>query len=112
MKSADELQQLANICEERGDYAKAARLHRKALAFKEMTATKDDPELASYLYNLGMIHCANDMKQEAEKQFNRLLNILTQYFPEEHADVIEIRRILQDLYFDEEVSVTVFAVTA
>ncbi|MBY0357573.1 MAG: tetratricopeptide repeat protein [Candidatus Obscuribacterales bacterium] len=112
MKRADELQQFANMCEEKGDYVKAARLHTKALAAKERVSEKDDPELISYLYNSAMINCAIDRKQEAETLFNRLLELLLAYYPEEHLDVKEIRQILLDLYVDEEVSALPLAVTA
>lgn len=112
MKRADELQQLANACEDRGDYAKAARLHTRALVAKEKTSGTDNPELVPFLYNLGMIHCAIDMKQAAEGYFHRLLELLLTYYPEEHLDVKEIKLILQDLYSDDEVSALPLAVTA
>lgn len=112
MKTAAELQNLANLAEERGDYAKAARLHSKALEKMEKETGTDQPELIEYLYNLGMIRFALDEKNEARNYFSRQLSILLQYFPEEHTDVIELRQILTDIESCEEIAVTPLAVSA
>ncbi len=76
MKTATELQQLADICEERGDYAKAARLHGKALIAAERTYEADSSELVSFLYNSGMISLALDDSEKASILFARLLQLL------------------------------------
>ena len=112
MKSAAELQILANHAEERGDYAKAARLHVKALAKIEKEVGAEQPELIDYLFNVGMIQCALDMKDEAKGCFTRQLSILLQFYPEEHVDVIELRQILADIESSEEIAVTPLAVSA
>lgn len=112
MKSAAELQILANLAEERGDYAKAARLHTKALAKIEKEAGLDQPELIDYLYNLGMINCALDKKEAAKECFTKQLSILLQFYPEEHLDVVELRNILADIESSEEIAVTPLAVSA
>ncbi len=112
MKSAAEIQSLANIAEERGDYAKAARLHQKALVKMEKEVGADHPELSDYLFNVGMIRCALDDKTAAEEAFTRQLDILLQYYPQEHIDVIELRQILSELHSNEEVAVHPLKITA
>ena len=112
MKSAAEIQALANLAEERGDYIKAARLHQKALVKMEKQVGCDQPELIDYLFNVGMIRCALDDIASAEAVFIRQLNILLQYYPEDHADVIETRQILADLHQNEEVAVLPLRITA
>ncbi|MBX9572980.1 MAG: tetratricopeptide repeat protein [Candidatus Obscuribacterales bacterium] len=112
MKSAAELQNLANLAEERGDYAKAARLHVKALAKIEKEVGSEQPELIDYLFNLGMINCALDKKDEAKDCFTRQLSILLQFYPEVHVDVVELRQILADIDSSEEIAVTPLAVSA
>lgn len=112
MKSAAELQELANIAEERGDYAKAARLHQKALLRMEREKGTDDIGLADYLFNLGMIRCALDDRSGAEEAFSRQLSLLLQHYPEVHIDVIELRQILAELHESEEVAVIPLKITA
>lgn len=112
MKSAAEIQTLANLAEERGDYAKAARLHQKALVKMEREVGPDQPELVDYLFNVGMIKCALDDRTAAQEAFARQLDILLQYYPEEHIDVIEIRQILAELHSNEEVAVIPLKITA
>lgn len=112
MKSAAEIQALANLAEERGDYAKAARLHQKALVKKEREVGADQPDLVEYLYNVGMIRCALDQRQSAEEAFTRQLDLMLQYYPEEHVDVIELRQILAEIHTNEEVAVNPLKVSA
>ena len=112
MKSAAELQSLANLAEERGDYAKAARLHKKALAKLEREIGIDQPELIDYLFNVGMICCALDDRQAAEVAFTRQLDLLLQFYPEQHIDVIELRQILTDIHDSEELAVKPLKITA
>ncbi|MBX9688909.1 MAG: tetratricopeptide repeat protein [Candidatus Obscuribacterales bacterium] len=113
MKTAAELQTLANVAEERGDYAKAARLHQKALTKMEKQVGLDQPELLEYLFNLGMIKYALDQKEAAETAFTRQLDILLQYYPEEHMDVIELRQIITEIHAnEEEVAVHPLKITA
>lgn len=102
MKSAAEIQALATLAEERGDYVKAARLHQKALVKRENEVGADDPQLIEYLYNVGMIRCALEDRKAAEQAFTRQLDLLLQYYPEEHLDVIELRQILSDVRSNEE----------
>jgi hypothetical protein len=112
MKSAAEIQNLATLAEERGDYAKAARLHQKALAKMEKQVGHDQPELIDYLYNVGMIQCALEHRKAAEDAFTRQLNLLLQFYPEDHADVMELRLILSEIHSSDEVAVTPLAITA
>jgi hypothetical protein len=112
MKSAAEIQALANLAEERGDYVKAARLHQKALVKMERQVGPEDAQLVDYLFNIGMIQCALDDLAGAEATFTRQLNILLQFYPEEHLDVIETRQILAELYQNEEIAVIPLKITA
>lgn len=112
MKSAAEIQTLANLAEERGDYTKAARLHQKALVKMEKEVGADQPELVDYLFNVGMISCALDDRTAAQQAFSRQLSILMQFYPEEHIDVIEIQQILAELHSNEEVAVMPLKITA
>ncbi len=112
MKSAAELQTLANLAEERGDYAKAARLHQKALVKMEREVGTDQPELIDYLFNVGMIRCALDDRKGAELAFTKQLDLLLMFYPEEHIDVIELRQILSDIHDSEEIAVKPLKITA
>lgn len=112
MKSAAEIQALANLAEERGDYIKAARLHHKALVKMERQAGADHIDLVDYLFNLGMIQCALDDLSAAEETFTRQLIILLQHNSEDHIDVIETRQILAELYSNEEIAVIPLKITA
>lgn len=76
MKTAVELQQLADICEERGDYIKASRLHGKALAAAQRDYGPESVELESFLYNSGMIALALDENTNASRHFERLLKLI------------------------------------
>jgi tetratricopeptide (TPR) repeat protein len=112
MKSAAEIQTLANLAEERGDYAKAARLHQKALVKMEREVGKDQPELVDYLFNVGMIKCALDDREAAQEAFTKQLDILLQFYPAEHIDIVELRQILSELHSNEEVAVMPLKITA
>jgi len=112
MKSAAELQTLANLAEERGDYAKAARLHQKALVKMEKEVGPDQPELIDYLFNVGMIRCALDDRQAATEAFTRQLNILLQWYPEQHIDVVELKQIISEVEENDEIAVKPLKVSA
>ena len=112
MKSAAELQTLANLAEERGDYVKAARLHQKALVKMEREVGPDQPELIDYLFNVGMIRCALDDRKAAEAAFLRQLDLLLLFYPEQHIDVIELRNILAEIHESEEIAVKPLKITA
>lgn len=75
MKTAVELKEIADICEERGNYSKAVRLHNKALSSAERTFGKDSSELIPYVYNVAMISLAVDDHARAKAEFSRLLNL-------------------------------------
>ena len=96
MKTADELQQLADLCEERGDYPKAARLHGKALQAAERSYGKQSSELVSYLYNFGMIALTLGDNESAQKSFERLLETLST-FGGSSADLEEVHQLLDSL---------------
>jgi hypothetical protein len=96
MKTAIELQQLADICEERGDYVKAARLHKKALQSAERTYGVEASEMVSYVYNVGMISLALDDNQGATQQFSRLLQLFERNGGETN-DVEEVQQLLYAL---------------
>ncbi len=112
MKSAAEIQNLATLAEERGDYVKAARLHQKALAKMEKQVGFDQPELIDYLYNVGMIQCALEKRTAAEEAFTRQLNLLLQFYPEGHKDVVELRQILSEIHSSDEIAIQPLAITA
>lgn len=75
MKSPAEIQKLADLCEERGDYLNAAKLHDRALRLAEQEFGSTSPELESYLYNCAMIACALDEIERSRTMFRRLLSI-------------------------------------
>lgn len=75
MKSPDEMQELADICEERGDYKKASQLHEKALRLMELRYGHTYPGLETYLYNAGLVACALDQIAKSRTHFERLLEL-------------------------------------
>lgn len=96
MKTAVELREIADECEERGLYTKAARLHKKALLNAERTYGKDTSEMIPFLYNMGMISLALDNGGEAKGCFNRLLELFASVGASAE-DVEEAQQLLLDL---------------
>ncbi|MCC6977672.1 MAG: tetratricopeptide repeat protein [Candidatus Melainabacteria bacterium] len=90
MKNIADVVLKAEMLEERGEYRKAERMYKKALAMQEKSVGEDHPELADYLYNLGMIQCALDKNTEAEVVLNRLLTLLQDDTTERDYDAQEI----------------------
>lgn len=96
MKTAVELKDIADECEERGLYTKAARLHKKALLNAERTYGKDNSEMIPFVYNMGMISLALDNSGEARGCFNRLLELFAAVGASAE-DVEEAQQLLFDL---------------
>lgn len=87
----------AEMLEERGEYRKAERMYKKALVMQEKAVGEDHPELADYLYNLGMIQCALDKNTDAERVLNRLLTLLQDDTTERDYDAQEIVLLLDSI---------------
>ncbi len=87
----------AEMLEERGEYRKAERLYKKALVMQEKAVGEDHPELADYLYNLGMIQCALDKNTDAERVLNRLLTLLQDDTTERDFDAQEIELLIDSI---------------
>ncbi len=87
----------AEMLEERGEYRKAERMYKKALVMQEKAVGEDHPELADYLYNLGMIQCALDKNTDAERVLNRLLTLLQDDAAERDYDAQEIVLLLDSI---------------
>ncbi len=87
----------AEMLEERGEYRKAERLYKKALVMQEKAVGEDHPELADYLYNLGMIQCALEKNSDAERVLNRLLTLLQDDTTERDYDAQEIHLLIDSI---------------
>lgn len=87
----------AEMLEERGEYRKAERLYKKALVMQEKAVGEDHPELADYLYNLGMIQCALDKNTDAERVLNRLLTLLQDDTTQRDYDAQEIHLLIDSI---------------
>ncbi|HEY9784605.1 MAG TPA: tetratricopeptide repeat protein [Candidatus Obscuribacterales bacterium] len=112
MRTIADVVKKAEILEEKGDYRKAERLYKKALVMQEKKVGFDHPELAAYLYNLGMIQSALEKNTEAERNLNRLLNILLTSRSETDFDVQEILLVIDEIRQDVEEVPTSAAATA
>jgi len=97
MKNIADVVVKAEMLEERGEYRKAERMYKKALVMQEKSVGEDHPELADYLYNLGMIQCALDKNIEAEQVLNRLLTLLQDDTTERDYDAQEIVLLIDSI---------------
>lgn len=83
--------------EENGKYFKAERLYRKALDLKSKTVDSMSIELVPYLYNLGMVQAALDKTTDSYRTLGKVIAILLKEHGEDHADIREIRGVLNSL---------------
>jgi len=67
-----------------GDLKKAEAHHRNALTLREKVLGPDHPQVASSLYNLGIVVAAQKQHTEAEAFFQRALTILGSAGLEDH----------------------------
>ena len=101
MTTAKNYLSLGESFEEKGKYFKAERLYKKALRAVEAEfaeGSENKQELLPYLYNLGMIQAALDKPSLSIKNLGRVLSILLESRSEEDPDVIELRRVLDELH--------------
>ena len=75
MRNSADVSERAELHEEKGNYLEAERLYKKALLLKSKESG-ETPELAPYLYNLGMSQYVNDHYDDALNSFHRLLDLL------------------------------------
>jgi tetratricopeptide (TPR) repeat protein len=97
MKNIADVVVKAEMLEERGEYRKAERLYKKALVMQEKAVGEDHPELADYLYNLGMIQCALEKNSDAERVLNRLLTLLQDDTTQRDYDAQEIHLLIDSI---------------
>ena len=93
MSHATELRTLANAHEDKGDYATALDLHRRAFLMQERAVGKNSPDIAPFIYDLAMIHAALDHDGEARKLLAWLLRLL----PAQDPLVKEVDLVLSEL---------------
>src|ERR1700733_4671719 len=97
MRNPADILERAEALEEKGNYAEAERLYKKALALKTKEVGSTSTELVPYIYNLAMAQYVVDRLDDALLSFNRLLAIFSQ--EEEHitSDIQEIRGLISDI---------------
>ncbi|MBU6452223.1 MAG: tetratricopeptide repeat protein [Cyanobacteria bacterium REEB67] len=97
MRNAADILERAEVLEEKGNYAEAERLYKKALALKSKDVASNSSELVPYIYNLAMAQYVVDHLDDALLSFNRLLSILST--DEEHisGEIKEIRGLIADI---------------
>jgi len=97
MRNPADILERAEALEEKGNYAEAERLYKKALALKSKEVAANSSDLVPYLYNLAMAQYVVDHLDDALLTFNRLLSIFTQ--DEEHisGEIKEVRSLISDI---------------
>jgi tetratricopeptide (TPR) repeat protein len=97
MRNPADVLERAEVLEEKGNYAEAERLYKKALALVSKDTASNSLELVPYVYNLAMAQYAVDHLDDALLTFNRLLSILST--AEEHitGDIQEVRALIADV---------------
>lgn len=107
MRNPADILDRAELLEEKGNYAEAERLYKKALALKTKEVGSNSNELVPYVYNLAMAQYVMDHLDDALLSFNRLLSIFSQ--EEEHitSDIQEIRGLIADIKKEVEEGETV-----
>jgi tetratricopeptide (TPR) repeat protein len=97
MRNPADILEKAEALEEKGNYAEAERLYKKALALKTKEVGSNSVELVPYVYNLAMSQYVVDHLDDALLSFNRLLSIFSQ--EEEHisSDIQEVRGLIADI---------------
>ncbi len=97
MRNPADILERAEVLEEKGNYAEAERLYKKALALKTKEVGSNSVELIPYVYNLAMAQYVVDHLDDALLSFNRLLSIFSQ--EEEHisSDIQEVRSLISDI---------------
>jgi tetratricopeptide (TPR) repeat protein len=99
MRNPADVLERAEIHEEKGNYMEAERLYKKALVLKSKECG-ETPELAPFLYNLGMAQYANDHYDDALNSFHRLLDLLTMQQADISGDIKEIRAVIDDIHHE------------
>ena len=100
----NKLNSRAQKFEDRGDYINAERLFSKHLMIKENELGTEHPDLAKYLYELGLLSFALNKYEKAENLLARALTIQEKHLGSEHIDVIETNNALDWLYQEQCVS--------
>ena len=72
MRNPADVLERAEVLEEKGNYAEAERLYKKALALKSKDVDSNSTELIPYVYNLAMAQYVTDHLDDALLSFSRL----------------------------------------
>ncbi|MBN8659728.1 MAG: tetratricopeptide repeat protein [Candidatus Melainabacteria bacterium] len=102
MRNPADVMERAELHEEKGNYAEAERLYKKALSLKCKEVGGQAYDLVPFLYNLGMTQYVNDNFDDALISLNRVLTLLTSQQEEINAEIKEIRNLLCDLTHEAE----------
>lgn len=101
MSTITQLETMAELYEEQGDYINARELYKKALVYKETQFGQKYTGLAEDLYNLGLLYFATDQHAEAERLLLRALALEKQAFGPEHPNVNDTLSVLEALYGEQ-----------
>lgn len=97
MKSPQQLLEIAEQIEEKGDYERAERLYKRALLQQIECFGIDHDELEAYFYNLGMIQCALEHNHKAIETLEKYLRIAERRYGLENPDVLEVQSLVAGL---------------
>jgi tetratricopeptide (TPR) repeat protein len=97
MRNPADILAKAEVLEEKGNYAEAERLYKKALALKSKEVGSDSTELVPYVYNLAMSQYVVDHLDDALLSFSRLLSIYSREDEHISGDIQEIRGLIGDI---------------
>ncbi|MEM7160475.1 MAG: serine/threonine-protein kinase [Myxococcota bacterium] len=97
------LSDLANVLQDRGDYAGAEQTYREALALQRQLRGDQHPSVARAHANLGRALEHRGRYEESEREIRRALSISVAILGERHTDLITIRTNLGNaLYVQNE----------
>ena len=96
---------LAALCQSKGNFTEAGRLYERALAIKEKLLGSQHPDVAVTLNNLAVLYKSLGKYAEAEPLYLRSLLILRQTLGNAHPNVIKCdqnyKKLVQKLHTTE-----------
>ena len=94
---ATSLNNLEELYEAQGQYAKAEPLHKRTLAIREKALGPDHPDVAQSLNNLALLYHQQGRYAKAEPLYERALGIMEKTVPN-HPNVTSLLENLAELY--------------
>lgn len=85
---ASKLEKEANLCEDRGDHARAFELRKECYEYCVNRVGEDDPNTLMSMMNLAVIHARRLETEEARKLVQRCYGLRVRVLGDNHPDTV------------------------